>query len=126
MRRQTARGRRSEGISGQTLDTAFRGLQPDMKVLDFQKQQPEFKTPIWDYMAALVDDERVADGKAAMAKNAGALARAEGRIWRQPHHAGGDLGGGIEFRHGDGQAPARPSLATLACLGERSVTFAPN
>src|ERR1700693_5065090 len=65
------------GVSSGTLDAAFNGLQPDMKVLEFEKQQPEFKTPIWDYVAGLVDDERVADGKAAMAKNAHALARAE-------------------------------------------------
>ena len=58
------------GISSATIDRAFSGLQPDMKVLDFQKQQPEFTTPIWDYVAGLVDEERVADGKAAMARNA--------------------------------------------------------
>ena len=78
-----------------------------MKVLDFQKQQPEFKTPIWDYVDALVDDERVADGKAAMAKEARALARAEETYGVSRVHAGGDLGRRIEFRPGHGQAPAR-------------------
>ncbi len=29
--------------------------------------QPEFKTPIWDYLGFLVDDQRIADGKARMA-----------------------------------------------------------
>ena len=55
------------GISARTLDVAFNGLEPDAKVLDLQKQQPEFKTPVWDYVDGLVDDDRVADGKAAMA-----------------------------------------------------------
>ena len=55
------------GVSSQTLEAAFNGLQPDMKVLEFEKQQPEFKTPIWDYVDGLVDEERVADGKTAMA-----------------------------------------------------------
>ena len=56
------------GISAKTLDIAFNGLEPDAKVLDLQKQQPEFKTPVWDYVDGLVDDDRVADGKAAMAR----------------------------------------------------------
>ena len=50
-----------QGVSASALDAAFGNLQPDMKVLDFQKDQPEFKTPVWDYLASLVDDERVAE-----------------------------------------------------------------
>src|SRR5271170_7495322 len=65
------------GISAHTLDIAFNGLEPDPKVLDLQKQQPEFKTPVWDYVDGLVDDDRVSDGKAAMARQARPLARAE-------------------------------------------------
>ena len=85
------------GISAHTLDIAFNGLAPDTKVLDFQKQQPEFKTPVWDYVDGLVDDDRVADGKAAMAR-ASARARAGRReIWREPLHAGGDLGGRVRI-----------------------------
>ncbi len=113
----------SEGISSQTLDTAFRGLQPDMKVLDFQKQQPEFKTPIWDYMAALVDDERVADGKAAMAKNAGALARAEDAYGVSRYMLAAIWGVESNFGTEMGKRPLVQSLATLACLGERSGYF---
>ena len=37
-----------------------------MTILELQNNQPEFKTPIWDYLAALVDEERVQDGRAAM------------------------------------------------------------
>ena len=59
-----------DGISAHTLDVAFNGLAPDPKVLDLQHQQPEFKTPVWDYVDGLVDDDRVADGKAAMARQA--------------------------------------------------------
>ena len=39
-----------------------------MTVLDAMNKQPEFKTPIWDYMAALVDDERVAQGRAMLSQ----------------------------------------------------------
>ena len=44
------------GVSGATFDTHTAGLAPDMAVIDLLDAQPEFKTPIWDYMAGLVDD----------------------------------------------------------------------
>ncbi len=111
------------GVSHATLDRAFDGLQPDMKVLEFQKAQPEFKTPIWDYMDGLVDEERVADGKAAMAREARALAHAEqtfgvsrymlAAIWGVESNFGSEMGG----------RPLVQSLSTLACYGERAGYF---
>ncbi|WP_219924921.1 lytic murein transglycosylase, partial [Halomonas sp. ND22Bw] len=56
----------AQGISAQTFRSATAGIAYDEKVLELSQAQPEFKTPIWDYMAALVDEERVDDGKAAM------------------------------------------------------------
>ena len=53
------------GVSTQTFRTATAGISFDDKVIELSQKQPEFKTPIWDYMAALVDDERVEDGRAA-------------------------------------------------------------
>ncbi len=88
----------SQGISAATLKAAFDGLQPDTKVLEFETSQPEFKTPIWDYMAALVDDERVADGKAAMAANAGRARQGREALRRQSPCHRGDLGRRIQFR----------------------------
>ena len=111
------------GVSQRTLDAAFAGLEPDMKVLEFQKQQPEFKVPIWDYVAGLVDDERVADGKAAMAQHARGLAYAEQTygvprtmlvaIWGVESNFGSDMGG----------RPLVQSLSTLACFGQRAGYF---
>ncbi len=111
------------GISAKTLDAAFNGLQPDMKVLDLQQRQPEFKTPVWDYVDGLVEAERVADGKAAMARESRALARAEetygvsrtmlAAIWCVESNFGQNMG----------QRPLVQSLSTLACLGERASYF---
>ncbi len=111
------------GVSSRTLDAAFSGLQPDMKVLEFEMQQPEFKTPIWDYVDGLVDEERVSDGKAAMAANAHALARAEqtygvsrymlAAIWGVESNFGTEMGG----------RPLVQSLSTLACFGARPAYF---
>ena len=111
------------GVSRETLERAFDGLQPDMKVLEFEKSQPEFKTPIWDYVDGLVDEERVSDGKAAMAREARALAHAEetygvsrfmlAAIWGVESNFGAEMGG----------RPLVQSLATLACFGARPGYF---
>ena len=107
----------SQGISAATLDAAFSGLRPDPKVLEFETNQPEFKTPIWDYLAALVDDERVADGKAAMARNAAALAKAEERFGVDRHIIAAVWGVESNFGEEMGKRPLVQSLSTLACLG---------
>ena len=48
-------------------------------MLRFSQAQPEFVTPIWDYLAFLVDDQRIADGRAMMAKYDRVLRQAEQR-----------------------------------------------
>jgi lytic murein transglycosylase len=111
------------GISAKTLDAAFNGLQPDMKVLDFQKQQPEFKTPVWDYVDSLVEDERVAEGKAAMAREARALARAEETYGVSRYILAAIWGVESKFGQNMGQRPLVQSLSTLACYGERANYF---
>ena len=111
------------GVSRATLDAAFDSLTPDMKVLEFQKQQPEFKTPIWDYVEGLVDAERVADGKAAMARNAGALARAEATYGVSRYMLAAIWGVESNFGAEMGKRPLVQSLSTLACYGERAGYF---
>src|SRR5258706_13722266 len=50
----------AKGITAQTFDKAMAGVEPDPSVLDSMDNQPEFTTPIWDYLAALVDEQRIA------------------------------------------------------------------
>jgi lytic murein transglycosylase len=111
------------GISARTLDTAFNGLQPDTKVLDFERQQPEFKTPVWDYVDGLTGDDRVADGKAAMAREARALTRAEERYGVSRYMLAAIWGVESHFGQKMGTRPLVQSLTTLACFGERANYF---
>jgi lytic murein transglycosylase len=111
------------GISARTLDVAFNGLEPDAKVLDLQKQQPEFKTPVWDYVDGLVDDDRVADGKAAMAREGRALARAEEKYGVSRTMLAAIWGVESNFGQEMGKRPLVQSLTTLACLGDRANYF---
>jgi lytic murein transglycosylase len=119
LRAQAARN----GISARTLDVAFNGLEPDPKVLVFQKQQPEFKTPVWDYVDGLVDDDRVADGKAAMARQARPLARAEETYGVSRYMLAAIWGVESNFGQEMGKRPLVQSLTTLACLGDRANYF---
>ena len=57
----------ARGVSAQTFEQLTRGLQANPDILKAEAYQPEFKTAIWDYLAGLVDEERVQDGEAAMA-----------------------------------------------------------
>jgi lytic murein transglycosylase len=111
------------GISAKTLDIAFNGLEPDPKVLDLQKQQPEFKTPVWDYVDGLVDDDRVADGKAAMARESRALARAEEKYGVSRTMLAAIWGVESNFGQEMGKRPLVQSLTTLACMGGRANYF---
>ena len=54
----------AQGITAKTFDTATKGVESDPDVLKAFDFQPEFRTAIWDYVAGLVDQERVDDGRA--------------------------------------------------------------
>ncbi|MET0892901.1 MAG: lytic murein transglycosylase, partial [Pseudoxanthomonas sp.] len=61
------------GIGGDSFDQYTVGLQPDLGVLDLLDAQPEFTTPIWDYLAALVDEQRITDGQTMLTTHAATL-----------------------------------------------------
>ncbi|MGU3540286.1 lytic murein transglycosylase [Methylobacterium sp. A54F] len=111
------------GVSAQTFRAATSGISYDDKVIELSQAQPEFKTPIWDYMAALVDDERVDDGKAAMRQHAQALAAAEAKYGVDRYTIAAVWGVESNFGKNLGKMPLVQSLATLACSGNRRRDF---
>jgi lytic murein transglycosylase len=113
----------AKGISGETFDAALAGVQPDFKILELLDNQPEFKTPVWDYIASLVDEERVADGRAAMRQWGQALAAAESRYGVDRHVIAAVWGVESDFGKALGTRPLIQSLATLSCYGRRQAYF---
>ncbi len=111
------------GVSGDTFEGATRGLQPNPDVIASSLYQPEFKTAIWDYLAGLVDDERVADGQAAMRQWHTALAAAQSRFGVDPATVTAVWGVESNFGRSFGTKPVVQSLATLACEGRRRDYF---
>lgn len=113
----------ARGIDAPAFERLTADLQPDRSVLPLLNAQPEFTTPIWDYLAGLVDEERVADGRAMLethrelleriAREHGVDAATVVAVW------------GVESDYGRvvGKRPLRVSLATLACEGRRQAFF---
>ncbi|GJE15905.1 lytic murein transglycosylase [Methylobacterium marchantiae] len=113
----------AQGVSAQTFRAATNGIVFDDKVIELSQAQPEFKTPIWDYMAALVDEERVDDGKAAMKQHAQALANAEARYGVDRYTIAAVWGVESNFGKNLGKMPLVQSFATLICSNHRRAAF---
>jgi glucose-6-phosphate 1-epimerase len=111
------------GISDVSFDRHVAPLQPDMSVLPLLDSQPEFTTPLWDYLAALVDTQRIADGQAMLQTHAAVLEQVSAgsgvdaativAVW------------GVESDYGrvTGKRPLLQSLSTLSCFGRRQAFF---
>jgi len=112
-----------KGITAATFDEGTRGLAPDRSVLELLDFQPEFRTPIWDYLAGLVDDERVADGRAMLARWRDTLAEVERRHGVDPETVVAVWGVESDFGRTFGSRPLLTSLATLSCYGRRQGFF---
>jgi len=91
-----------------------------LESLDFQ---PEFRTPIWDYLAGLVDQERVDDGKAMLAEHRGLLERVQAQYGVDPETVVAVWGVESDFGRIFGKRPLLVSLATLSCEGRRQSYF---
>ncbi len=111
------------GVDAATFDKATSGLQPNPDIFAFAQAQPEFKTPIWDYLAGLVDEERVNDGQAMMKRWAQALATAQARFGVDAATITAVWGVESDFGRSFGTRPIVQSLATLSCGGGRQAYF---
>ncbi|WP_151811988.1 lytic murein transglycosylase [Acinetobacter bereziniae] len=113
----------SSGVSGSTYDRYTQNLTPDYSVISKLDYQPEFSTPIWDYLSGLVDEERVEKGRQMLSQHRDVLNRVASAygvpaetvvaVW------------GVESNFGDisGKYPLLQALGTLSCEGRRQSYF---
>lgn len=113
----------AKGVAPQTFNTAMTGIEPDPTVLDALNSQPEFSTAIWDYLAGLVDEQRITEGQAKLAEWAPVLARAEQTFGVDRHVLVAIWGVESDFGKVMGGRPLVRSLATVSCLGHRQRFF---
>ena len=112
-----------QGISATTVDRAFAGLTPNARVIELDRRQPEFTSTFWGYFDRAVSDQRVAEGRAMLARHATLLARVSAAtgvpprvlvaFWGLETNYGGNLGGFNVIE----------ALATLAYDGRRGSFF---
>jgi membrane-bound lytic murein transglycosylase B len=117
-RRAVARGR-DPAVVGRLL----RGATPDARIVELDQRQPEFVSPVWDYITNRVTERRINDGRALKAEVGSTLEAVEGR-YGVP--SGIILGiWGLESNYGGAALnyDAAAALATLAHEGRRRSQF---
>ena len=113
----------AQGIDAAQFTRLTADLQPDRSVLPLLNAQPEFTTPIWDYLSGLVDEQRVADGRAMLATHGELLARIAAEYGVDAETVVAVWGVESDYGRVTGKRPLRVSLATLACEGRRQEFF---
>ena len=113
----------ASGVSGSTYNRYTQNLSPDYSVIDKLNYQPEFSTPIWDYLSGLVDNERVQAGQQKLAQHRVVLNRVE-QTYGVPAETVVAVWG-VESNYGDisGKYPLLQALGTLSCEGRRQSYF---
>lgn len=113
----------ASGVSGSSYDRYTQNLSPDYSVIDKLNYQPEFSTPIWDYLSGLVDNERVQAGQHKLAQHRVVLNRVE-QTYGVPAETVVAVWG-VESNYGDisGKYPLLQALGTLSCEGRRQGYF---
>lgn len=111
------------GVEAASFRRFTEGTQADFTVLEKLDYQPEFRLAIWDYLAGLVDDERVADGQAMLAEHEAVLQQVAAAYGVDPATVVAVWG--VESNYGriTGKYPLVQALGTLSCFGRRQSYF---
>lgn len=111
------------GIAKHTYRDLTQGLTADTSILEKLNYQPEFRLSIWDYLAALVDQERVEEGLHQLKQHHDVLKRVERTYGVDPATVVAVWG--VESNYGmtQGKYPLIQALGTLSCMGRRQDYF---
>jgi lytic murein transglycosylase len=116
--RAVAQGRSRDAVQG-----LLSGLSPDERVLEADRRQPEFVSPVWDYVSRAVSAQRIEEGRRRRAASAGVFAAVEARYGIDPDIIAGVWGMETNFGAVSLDYEAARALATLAYEGRRRVQF---
>jgi lytic murein transglycosylase len=111
------------GVRPEIVNAAFKDIAFDEKVVRFSRTQPEYRLAIWDYMAFLVDDVRIADGVKMMKLHDKTL-RAVERAYGVDRYVLAALWG-VESNYGEdkGDFFLPHALPNVACGGRKPGVF---
>jgi membrane-bound lytic murein transglycosylase B len=114
---------RGKGVSDAVLDDAFRDVQPLARVIELDRRQPEFTLTWAQYLARIVNDQRVERGRALAGENAGLLRAVADRFKVAPAIVVALWGIESDFGRLTGGFNVIAALATLAFDGRRASFF---
>lgn len=111
------------GISQATIDSSFATVSYTQRVIDLDRQQPEFTTTFADYINRRVTDDRINKGQALLKKHHQVLQEVSQEFGIPPQYLVAFWG--LETNYGSflGKMPVLNSLTTLACDQRRSQFF---
>ncbi|MFY8134300.1 MAG: lytic murein transglycosylase [Aquimonas sp.] len=111
------------GLAAARFDALMAETEPDASVLPLLDAQPEFVTPIWDYLAALVDEQRVEDGRRLLRTHADLLDRIEVEYGIDRAYVLAVWGVESDYGQATGSRELRSALLALSCAGRRQPFF---
>ncbi len=113
----------SKGISEATLDKAFAGVQPIKRVIELDRNQPEFKKDYWSYLKMTVSASRIKNGRLMLARHRTLMKDIKDRFGVQPRFLVAIWGMESNFGKYLGNFSVIGSLVTLAHDTRRSRFF---
>lgn len=115
---------RAAGISDQVVNDVLGRVERRKRVVELDRRQPEFTRTFADYLHQRVTAERVAQGRALLARHRSLLNDVQQRYGIPAHYLVAFWGMESDFGAHFGNIPVPDSLATLACDPRRSEFFA--
>jgi peptidoglycan lytic transglycosylase B len=111
------------GVSRALFDAQTADLTPDLRIMDLLDGQPEFTKSVWDYLDILVNEDRIQNGRAILARYRTVFDSVE-KAYGVDRHVIAAIWG-VESNYGTqiGDRSVIRSTATLACIGRRRDFF---
>jgi len=113
----------ASGVSRATVDAALTDLKPIEKVVALDRNQPEFKLTLTEYLARVVPTSRIERGRRLLKDNRFMLEEIQGRYGVPPRFLVALWGIETDFGRVTGDFPVIGALATLAYDGRRAEFF---
>ncbi|UCD35082.1 MAG: lytic murein transglycosylase [Nitrospiraceae bacterium] len=114
---------RAQGITEDTLERAFAGVEPIPLVIELDRNQPEFKKDFRAYLDLMVNKRRISRGRLMLARHSEILEKIRRHYGVQPRFIVALWGLETDFGSMSGGFPVVGALATLAHDSRRSAFF---
>jgi len=112
-----------QGISATTIESSLTDIHPLPRVIELDRNQPEFHKTLKQYLAGAVSEKRVQSGRKLLHQHGQLLNRIYRKFGVPPHYIVALWGIETSFGRHVGKMPIIASLATLSWEGRRSAFF---